>query len=332
MKLCDIFEKFEKDPTPLEPGEQRAYADTTIRNINLINDKIRELEDLLHKSRSIKDAYMKDADLQRTMSNLITRLNRKQDYMIRLKQRPTTDQQNIINELKQECGDFIEIAKKANAFLYRGLRSYTSAFEGRSRTERKSLHSKSEISDYFDDAMQAHGVKALRKASIFTTTDKKFAGTFGYTVYLIFPKNGFSFLSTNQRDLILDDWIKIADRDKISEFFKELAAWMEANIAEYTSHNLWISLQYNYLDSRFYNLQQNFADENPLKLPEQFNKTMKDFVSYESVIQRMEPNTTDLVRPMESEVEILVNGEYWAVRADQWETLLRRVFFDDSSD
>lgn len=331
MKLSDVFEKFEKDPTPLQPGEQRAYLDTQFRNMSLIKDRLQELEDLLYKSRSIKDAFMKDADLQRTMNNLIAKLNRKQDYLHKLKQRPTTDQQKITNIIKQECGDFIEIAAQANKFLYRGLKSYTSAFEGRSRTERRTLHSRSEISEYFDNALQAHGVKALRKNSIFTTSDKYFAQSYGYSTYLIFPKNGFNFLSTNEADLILSEWIKIADKDKMREFFREVAAWMEANVADYRSNNLWISLQYDYPDSTFSNLNQNFADENPIKLPEQFNKTVKDFVSYDSVIKRMEPNTTDLLLPMHSGAEILINGEYWAVRADQWEPLLAKEFFQDGS-
>jgi hypothetical protein len=337
MKLCDIFEKFERsvDPTtsqpaPLEPGEFRTYLDIELRNIDLIRDKLLHLEDLLYKSRSLKDAFMKDAQLQQTMANLIAKLNRKQDYMHKLKQRPTTDQNKVINVIKQECSDFIEIAKQANKFLYRGIHSHASAGEGLNYLDRKSLHSNPEISEYFDQALQAHGVKALRKNSTFATTDRSFARNFGYTVYLIFPKNGFNFLSTSQRDLILDSWNKIADMDKKREFLKELVDWIEANVPEYSVNDMYISARYSYnSESVFYHLQQNFADENPMKLPEQFNKSIKDFVSYDSVIKQMKPNTTDLLEPMNTGVEILLNGEYWAVRADQWEAMFSKLLHVD---
>lgn len=348
MKLNDLFEQEkEQEKEPLYPGEQRLRDGIKIRDYSAIEYKLSELKDALSKSQSLQDKFKQDTQLQKALQDLIARLTRKQEFVNKIASRPTTSQLNIIEEIKRDCSDFIKIVQETNEFLYRGIKSYASAFEGLSRTSRKTLHSKPEISDYVDQVLMDHGFKALRKASIFTTSNKSFAGTFGYTVYLIFPKNGFHFLSTTERDLIFDDWLKLANSAEVNELLVEIRAWVRDHAQEYENSgedtisdptgekrnhffNLQRAIEYGYTDSVFTLLRKNFEQNNLFNMPDKFNKTPKDLVTPESVLQRLKPNSTDLVDPMLDGKEILINGEYWALRANQWETLMRKLFFTNT--
>lgn len=317
MKLLDLFEDTTVD-TPLEPGEKRTRADLEARNIQAIQRKIYELEDSLSKSSNLANMFKQDAVLQASLENLRKRLDLKIDYLNRMKTRPTGKVGKMFDILDRECSDFLPVMKVTGKMLYRGLRTDVSVFEGRSREDREPKDSRTEISNRLDQALRNHGFQALRSNSIFTTTSRDFASSYGRHMYCIFPKNGFHVLTTNVRDLILNSYDSLVGADWQDNFRNSLRNWLMDNVPEWRDTPLGKEISaYNY-DDVFREIQNNFNDGNPLKLPDEFNKTKEDLLSDEAIMNHLEPRSDDLENAMIDGREILINGEYWALRLDQW--------------
>lgn len=330
MKLFDLFEQTSE---PLAPGEKRFVNNVTVRDLEKIERKLSELQDVLYHSESLKDKMHKDPVLVKTLTDLIIKVRRKRELLSKVQARPTTSQMNIVQTISRECSDFLNVIKHTHMFLYRGIRNDESVFEGRSRDDRATKDSKSEISDEFDKIMAAHGVTALRHNSIFTTTNSARASGYGHNVYMIFPKNGFHFLSTTSADLILDSWHQLADHDAVNKFVQQLKSWIRDNNVDMSNHSQldWY-ISVDRVQGIFSEIENNFyAYDNNLQLPEEFNKSMEDFVSSSAVIERFEPNTTDLASAMLSQNEILINGEYWALKRRDWMNLANTHFLSTTS-
>lgn len=103
----------------------------------------------------------------------------------------------LIEFIKKNCSDFINISKQCNdgrQFLYRGIKMQKkSVFIGYSR-DRESVGGPAytKIAKNADDLMRIAGFTALRLNSIFCTSIKWEASSWGQE-YVIFPINGFSF-------------------------------------------------------------------------------------------------------------------------------------------
>lgn len=325
MKLFDLLE----DLGDLEPGEKRVINNVTVRDIAKIENKLAELQQILYHSESLKDYTSKDAALAKTLTDLIIKMSKKRDLLRKVQQRPTTSQMNILKTVAMECSDFVKALKETERFLFRGTRNDESVFEGRSRDDRRTKDSDSTISDAFDEIMAYHGSKALRQNSIFTTTNRARASGYGYNVYLIFPKNGFNFLNTTSEDLILDSWYQLSDHDAINDFFHKLKAWIQENNVDLSGTQMGWYMDVGRAAAVMSELEHNFnVYETRFKIPQEFNVSMKDFVSSQAVIERFEPNTTDLVAAMNSTCEILINGEYWALKRSDWEKLAASYFLN----
>lgn len=325
-----LYQLFEQDFKPLTPGEKRPEPGLSIRDIDKIHAKLYQIDNHLHHSEVLKNTYLKDANLINALEGLMKRLEMKKDYLERMKSRPTSSTVRMLDILRRECSDFLETAQETNMFLYRGVRSEESVYQGRSREDRSPKDSQNDVSEVFDAYLKELGFRALRKNSIFTTTSRGFAGNYGWTVYLIFPKNGFSFLSTINRDLILDSMGMLADYDQLSEFTKKLRTWLEANVKNWDNTHLGSSVAYENYTGMFRALNELFTDTNDINLPQEFNKSYDDFISAESVRENFEPNQTDLAKAMKSRSEVLISGEYWALKANDWEEILKDNLLDGS--
>jgi len=317
MKLLDLFE--DDSITTLAPGEKRVRLDINIPNLRAIEKKMMELRYSLRQSIALKDQFTKDAALQAALEQLQNRIVLKLDYLEKMKLRPTMGVKKMFAILNSECSEFLKVFKETQKFLYRGLRNYESVFEGRSREDRSPKDSINEVSERLDQALKNAGFSALRSNSIFTTTDEHFAGTYGHTLYLIFPKNGFHFLYTNTKDLVLNDWSIIADVNKMHEFTEKLRNWGEANVKDWK----YTDIGYQIMHQRWYNifdeLQKLFYSYgNPYKIPEEFNVTIEDFITDQGILNSLKPKQTDLAEAMVDGREILINGEYWALKSPDW--------------
>ena len=317
MKLFDLFE--DDNYQPLAPGEKRPRLNITVQSLQKIQNKVDELRMSLQTSAGLKGTFVQDTGLQAALDQLEKRIQLKLQYLEKMKTRPNSGAQKMFDILDRECSDFLQAFKETEKFLFRGLRETVSVFEGRSRLDRKPKDSRSAISQRFDQALKNAGFQALRSNSIFTTSNRWDAEGYGNTLYLIFPKNGFDFLHTTSRDLILDTAERILDLNLMNQFIDQLHQWLQNNVADYINTAIGLNAKYHNHVYVLDNLKDAFEHEgNPLKIPEEFNKTMEDFVTDQGILDSYQPNQTDITQAMRDGREILIHGEYWALKKDDW--------------
>ena len=324
MNLNDLLREAIGD---LLPGEKRIRSDLQVKNFQKINDRLEELKVALYRSDDLQLIIKRDPDLVRKLESVKQKIQRKIDLLTRAKSKPVSGQQKLWQLLETECSDFIPVMQSAQKVIYRGVSSVESVFEGRSREDRTPKDSNKQVSAAFDQALSELGVKALRSNSIYTTSNENFASTYGWNVYMIFPKNGFDFLGTSIRDLILEDWTQLADMDAAKSMLRELDNWGKDNSDNWRNTDLYRNILYQEWKWAFKEIKDNFEDGNPLNIPSQFNKSLKDFVSAESVQRNFDPNTTDLEGAIENGKELLIRGEYWALKKSDWFDAVSRHFF-----
>jgi hypothetical protein len=315
MKLWDLLE----NSSLLQPGEKKIRDDLSLRRAQDIQNKIHQLLDSLASSESLSSMFQQDQQLQSSLEKLKKRIDLKVSYLQRMQLRPDNGMTRMFAILDRECSDFLPVMKVTGKMLYRGLRTDVSVFEGRSREDRAPKDSRTEISNRLDQALRNHGFQALRSNSIFTTTSRDFASNYGSHIYCIFPKNGVHVLTTNVGDLILSSYDSLVGAGWQDNFMISLRNWLMDNVPEWRDTPLGKEISgYNYDDDVFWEIQNNFNDGNPLKLPDEFNKTKEDLLSDEAIMNHLEPRSDDLENAMIDGREILINGEYWALRLDQW--------------
>lgn len=325
MKLWHLFEQdFESD---LQPGEKRERNEFRLRDYKAIENRIWELQNNIEKSEFLKSTYKQDAKLQAALTDLMQRLERKKEMLGKAMDRPSASVDRMVQVLETECSDFLQVWRKLNQdtwrhkWLYRGQRSSASVLEGRSRDDRKVKDSNSELSKILDNILEEMGFRALRSNSIFVTSSYSFAEAYGNHVYLIFPKNGFSFLSTRERDLVLENPTQIADQDMINNYLEDVKTWLSQERDKVPDNTHWVLELSDYLSwHSFTNVMKSIKklDESGYAVPEGLKREVSEFITPHSVKETLDPQQTDLEEPMNSGYEIMINGSYWALRADQW--------------
>lgn len=323
MQLKDLFEAI----GDLLPGEKKYPKEMQLRDLEAVQRRINELKDAVHKSEDLKTLFKNDKELQTKLTQLQDRVTRRVEILYKVKQRPTPGMARMWQILDTECSQFIPHMQRAGKLLFRGTREDADQFEGRSREDRQTKDSSSEISDKFDEIMSELGVKALRSNSIYTTSSYGFASAYGHNVYIIFPKNGFNFLSTNKRDLILERWSQLMDAEKLKQLWQELDEWGQENVPDWKDTGMGRAYRYQEWDFLARQVKENFEWEgNRLNLPEKFKVDEKEWVTPEGVQKEYEPNTTDLAEAIQSGRELLINGEYWALKKRVWEEAVRQRY------
>lgn len=327
MKLVQLFEAI----GDLIPGEKRIAPDMQLRDLEQVHRRIMDLTNAIEKSEELMAMFKKDKELQTKLTGLVTRVNRRIEILNKVRQRPTAGMLEMFEKLDTECSEFIPAMQQAGKFLYRGVKNHEHAFEGRSREDREPKDSDKQVSETFDRMMSELGVQALRSNSIYTTSSYGFASMYGWEVYIIFPKNGFDFLSTNQRDLILEKWHQLVDMEQVKERLVALNDWAKQNIESWDFKSLANAIKYREWDYALKLLLDNWKfDDNDLGLPEEYNWQIDQLVTPQSVQMTFDPNTTDLVSAIKSGNECLIRGEYWALNKKQWEGALRAKYLPGS--
>lgn len=105
----------------------------------------------------------------------------------------STKEKDLINFMRDNCSDIIDLYKRIKHYMYHGIRNPDSnILLGKSRVDRRPMDTPIEMQEMFDDKLKRAGFKALRSNSIFCTGSSDFAGNYGDT-FVIFPVNGFSY-------------------------------------------------------------------------------------------------------------------------------------------
>lgn len=108
-----------------------------------------------------------------------------------------------IEKITDECSDILELYRGLHRMLFRGVKGAPPYFERQPREDRRNLHSNSKLSQAYDDYLGSKGFTALRSNSIFCTNSMIQADSYG-TVYVIFPKNGFTYTWSKRADIVFN--------------------------------------------------------------------------------------------------------------------------------
>lgn len=119
---------------------------------------------------------------------------------------------DVIEKIKTECSDIIELYKSRSKFIYRGeqvANKYgpNSIFIASIRDDRKPVEMDEKYHEEINSSMQRLALTAHRGNSIFCTTSTDDARSWG-RVCVIFPKNGFKytwFQNHNTEGYVFDD-------------------------------------------------------------------------------------------------------------------------------
>jgi len=228
---------------------------------------------------------------------------------------------DLLDRVEQECGEFLAQARTARKWLYRGIAADADRiFRGRSRHDRKPLHSHSKYSDMFDNLLAQCGGTALRSNSIFCSGRKDFARGFG-TPYLIFPIDGHHTCTwTTSTDTILDrfDNLKATDEEKWSLWCDDWETAINNSTLSTYKKDGWLNRVNDY--DAVNSLVRLIAEHKPMLIdagvPEQLmNIDLNTFISVNAFRKNWRPQFTHMAVAIEEGKEILINGEYYAFHA-----------------
>jgi hypothetical protein len=238
--------------------------------------------------------------------------------------------------IQQHCSDIIKDMQVTGKTLYRGISGISpEVFVGQSRESRRPKDTSKADSAFFDEALSSHGFKALRRNSIFVTTDWGQAEGYG-RLYAIFPMNGFEYTYTIQKDLIIGpyyfidypdnfieettEWLKRQDtKDNriLSDYFTIQGAIESIQIAQKknlgaVSFNRTAELKSEIGDG-LSNLARILPDDPYVQKFKNFNYQDPKSWSTDAAIKNLEPKNTDIQQAMKDRKEIFINGKYVAV-------------------
>lgn len=262
----------------------------------------------------------------------------------------TNNQERFFGKIMRECSEALTAMKQTDKFMYRGMADvphgvFTGIFAGHTRIDRQPVDSSKHASAMIDQLMIHSGMTALRSNSIFVTSRYHFAKDYG-EVYIILPKNGFSFTWTDHEDLIT--FVDTAFQPQINrkatydkyndpEARKKFALWwprsqLRAFLSPYTSG------PYSHLDVLLNRYAQDMSmsptDWNDMitlidrklqqdgVLPEMYKPVMYK-PSAESIKEKLGAKNYDLPAALISGHEIMIYGEYYAFLGREWENHLK---------
>lgn len=250
------------------------------------------------------------ADIKQFRGKVIKRINilkkeikalRAEEKVLRIKAL-----QPLIKKIQQDCKTYVAAFRAAGSALYRGSNDHGAAFVGRSWEDRRTLDSSQTAQEYYDAALKMMGIKALRSNSIFTTGRSGAASSYGQ-VYVIFPKDGanFSWASSNLgRDNTLDISFIING--------KALTA-LEKSVDKHLNHYS-TEVTDTVYDDGFEALTR-FLKK--IKYPGIKNVTIDKIIDLNRIKKMYKPTDKDLTKAIRSGHEVLISGEYYAVKFDE---------------
>lgn len=143
--------------------------------------------------------------------------------------------QPVIEKLHTKCSEVLSICKQEDLWLYRGMRiaDPKTLFLSHSPTNRKPVDSDLAAQEKYDKMLDALDIKAQRHNSIFVTSDVSqalgFALNKSKNIYVILPKNNFSFSWSSRKDPVFSDISLIPDSlDEFQEKFRVMDTNLKA--------------------------------------------------------------------------------------------------------
>lgn len=338
MRLIELFEAL--PPEKLDPGEERGldiapqewWANKIRAKQQVIQAQTRHLaylEKELAKAKKTKPKTPANIQVRQNRIDYFTRSiehtkavqekMQKELLDLQAKSQETSDSADslikIINYIKKNCRQYLQAVKNSGGrYLWRGLSEPAQAvFVGQSRLDRRPRDSRVDLQIMFDNMLTALGAKALRKNSIFVTSDYDHAESFG-DVYIIFPIDGqYNYTYTNQRDITME---------VLGDIMEDTRPWQRNIIRVIKSctempapeKSRWIRV-IKELTYEPEELEYEAQRIRPVLKQYGLNITneLDPVIEKASFKRRFQPQTRNLEKALREEVEVYLSGRYIAV-------------------
>lgn len=325
------------------PGEKR----------NLISVPIDLDRASLEKKISIYKEQLKQVENQLKKDQAKLKTEQERMSAMRSKADAATEQvSKLVDKIRTECSDYLDIFIKVNRFLYRGTDSKDDAFEGRSREERRPTDSSKKAQETFDKVAEQLGIEARRSNSIFTTSSLHVAENYGSDLYVIFPKNSAKFSwSQKYDDLVLsssalDEFrnkkvvpkIVQTEKSRVTQEIKDLQKdlkklndpkidLMAESLREYfnTLSNI-DDVSGPWAISKFYKDIKHLNPKSPILTDQSVKEYLEvDSIDLKKFQKEYKLTDKDLPGAMKKTHEVLIKGEYIAVKIDLFDDKVKAM-------
>jgi hypothetical protein len=254
-----------------------------------------------------------------------------------------------LDAIARDCHQYLSAVKTAGKWLFRGQNPGKIAYKA-TTSFRSPKTSDPILSNLFDQALMQLGFMALRKTSIFATSDFFHAKAYG-AVYIVFPIDGESqFTYTNQQDLELNHASQIPLKD--SSYRQEMAAALIAWIRQWVKKYPDAQKQLNSMNPPFASLKPDWSLEEIMEKVEEFcyymEIPMPRIPSYltnwyeeddlededleiadidlKAFVDMYQPRQDHLEQALKTGVEVYISGEYYALKLDVWADAVAQRF------
>jgi hypothetical protein len=285
-----------------------------LENLNKEIDKLKYLSTRLSynklKSKLISNSIK---ELQNKISVEITNLkNQQQEFLDKLNLAALP----LAAKIAKECSAYIAVYKSSKKILLRGMKSTNpDIFMARSRDDRRTLTSDEIGQQAYDMMLTAIGISAKRSNSIFTTSDSNQAKTYG-DLYMIFPKNTAEFSwSQTEPDLVIEE-DEVFNHNNIDKLENAVRNFLKKNNKK------------SYWAFNYYNPLKSLKELQTFKFPNADKITLEQLYDLKGLKNRYAPTNKNLSRAIQSGGEVLISGEYYALKFDTFKGILPMLGID----
>jgi hypothetical protein len=227
--------------------------------------------------------------------------------------RRTDTLQPLIKMINRDCQKYIKAFRTAGKALYRGSKDHGAAFAGRSWVGRATLDSSEHAQAYYDAALDQMGIAAKRGNSIFATSDPSHAGNYG-TIYVVFPKDSAAFSWARKKagkDITLYSG-DLIDGKFADDLNKKVNEYLESKGKD---QDIYGHLVYDILHSDGFGELIRYLKK--IRFPGINAVTIDRVIDVKKIMKMYAPTDQDLASAIKSGHEVLISGEYYAVKFDE---------------
>jgi hypothetical protein len=364
MKLNDLIseEKIKKKPLLTNYLDPQQLADTLERERKQLQYLGQARQDMLLKQKPLNRALEKnpnDADLRDRLDQLgehlswyqiridaaqtnIDKLEKQLEKATKSGAKTQNMLEKLADKLQSECSDYLSAFAASKKVMWRGAsETNPQIFLGRSPANRNPMDSSRSETLMFNKILSQLNIQANRSNSIFVTSDLYSAGGYG-EVYAVVPKNTAKFAwSKKHSDIILyggqnEQYLKNPITSRL--LTKELT-----NINNWYTQEGAYSARGRVMREQWMRIFRRAEDNEPITaaqsefLVKNFPKSLliphldylqrqgKDVFNLEKFQKHFQMTDSDLPAALKSGHEIMIHGEYYAIRRKIWEKIKKII-------
>lgn len=334
--MKDLLEKLTiLTEAPVKPGDRKEIS-FKLKKLDKVSNELYQYKQSLNymeAASTLPPALKQEmAALQEKLNAEIDKVQKAYDasYQKSLVNDRPVKMDNLFKALSKHCKEIIKVYKELNKntfttqrFIYRGTRSSEDALYGKPFEARKPKDSNTELHDMVNATLKHNGFEANRENAMFVTGDRSQASGYGYSLYVMFPVDGFKFTwSQTVKDLVLDSGKKLEmmDRDIVDQIRAIVTDAKKANPElPFPYPNELFSSGYSY-DSDYERLAD--AVDKGL-IPDTVQDLLDSVLTNESIQKHFKFTDQDLFRAILSNKEIYIKSPYYAVNVSHMDELIR---------